>query len=866
MASVVQGKVVSHGAAPYKNDPANSDSYYVELEGDNNESRTLWGVGIRDAIQLKSIQDGEEVAFYDRGLAEGSKKRNWDVERFEKLKSYENSIEEGTAPTAEKTTSLDKAENHSLQRGKYDEADDEEELDLPTSIKNQYIYKIKNRALADEKINFYEREDETGVVAFEDRNKSLHTSREDSKTIKSMLDVAQAKKWSSINLKGTEAFKREAWLEAKVRGIEVKGFKPEEKDLVELQKRQEERSYNQVGVNEERSREINSQKALDATDANVDDKVIDADASNSWDVETVVDDYDLSAHEAEMIIKYNSSRDDFEQSITSFQEEFDTNREQAVKTLGEWAVRYDEEKDIDQKIWDENNRLTGHVEIEDEVKDATKAIAVDASVSTATGSDYTTSSAVASVVEDKLQNEVLAKITEEEVEATRDDVIETQESTTADHEDDKANEMNSYQHIDTEYEKFKDEQGLLPEYNGHREEDLADEQREWQEHQESLAAQAHEESLEMQKAEEEAEIAFGKAEAEMEDFMMQSEFDNLEDFRAFRESQFEEEVQRRVLDITDDELAYRYENMFPNKEYGSELSLMVDYDTSEREAKDSLKEFVAKEELKQGLSIDEARQQIRPHTLSNIIDYEKRFINEVTKDESKEVQELAQKDFEDRLSKVEVLKSADQVEKARDDALLTAENYLEATKQLDADEKEYQAWKTKAMLEQEYELDDDRYRAEYAFAKSVEKEALVRSNEFDVGRDIDPEAEVEGDVEQFHNNLAAPTGAGVSKQAAMQKVEAAFDRKISPTQRNEVKENVEDSLDNRQKIAIEAMRRAIAERFKGDDLRLKEKQSALDEKIPDIAAGKYDIEPLTITENQKVEVQTRDKGSQDKSM
>ena len=626
MASVVQGNVVNHGSAPYKNDPANTDSYYVELQGDNGESRTLWGVGIRDAIQLKGIQNGEEVAFYDRGLAEGSKKRNWDVERFEKLKSYENSMEEGTAPTAEKTTSLDKAENHSLQRGKYNEADDEEELDLPNSIKNQYIYKIKNRALAGEKINFYERDGEDGVIAFEDRNKSLHTSREDSKTIKSMLDVAQAKNWSSINLKGTEAFKREAWLEAKVRGIEVKGFKPEEKDLVELQKRQEERSYNQVGANEERSREINAQ-----------------------------------------------------------------NKTEGVKE-----------------------------ELLSDAKNAGQAIAIDATLAAATGSDYTTSSAVASVVEDKLQNEVLAKITEEEGEATRDDVIETQESTTADHEDDKANEMNSYQHIDTEYEKFKDEQGLPPEYNGHSEEDLADEQRKQQEHQESLAAQAHEESLEMQKAEAEAEIAFGKAEAEMEGFMNSPEFDNLDDYRAW--------------------------------------------------------------------------------------------------------------------------------------------------KQADDEEKDYQDWKTKAMLEQEYELDDDRYRAEYAFAKSVEKEALVRSNEFDVGRDIDPEAEVEGDVEQFHNNLAAPTGAGVSKQAAMQKVEAAFDRKISPTQRNEVKENVEDSLDNRQKVALEAMRRVISERFKNDDIRLKEKHNALNEKIPDIAAGKYELTPPTITERQTVEVQTRDKGSQEKSM
>ena len=122
-----------------------------------------------------------------------------------------------------------------------------------------------------------------------------------------------------------------------------------------------------------------------------------------------------------------------------------------------------------------------------------------------------------------------------------------------------------------------------------------------------LAAQAHEESLEMQKAEEEAEIAFGKAEAEMEGFMNSPEFDNLDDYRAW--------------------------------------------------------------------------------------------------------------------------------------------------KQADDEEKRYQDWKAEAMKEQEYELDDDRYRAEYAFAKSVEQEALVRSNEFDVGRDVDPEAEVEGEVEQFHDNL-----------------------------------------------------------------------------------------------------------------
>lgn len=628
MASAVQGKVIDYGSAPYKNDPANTESFYVELEGSNQDKRTLWGVGIRDAIQLKNIQNGEEVTFYDRGLAEGSKKRNWDVERYEKPKEYVNSLEEGIERQTEKaqssTVNMDK-EEQPLQRGRFKDSEEEAELDLPESIKNQYIYKVKNRALAGEKVNFYDREGDDGAIAFEDRNKSLHTSREDSKTIKAMVDVAQAKNWSSIKIKGTEAFKREVWLEATVRGVEVKGYQPNEKDLIELEKRKEGRSYNQVIVNEERSREINAQ-----------------------------------------------------------------NKTEAVK-----------------------EGLLG------DAKDAGQAIAIDATLAAATGSDYTTSSAVASVVEDKLQNEVLAKITEEEVEATRDDVIETQESTTADHEDDKANEMNSYQHIDTEYEKFKDEQGLPPEYNGHSEEGLADEQREWQEHQESLAAQAHEESLEMQKAEAEAEIAFGKAEAEMEGFMNSPEFDNLDDYRAW--------------------------------------------------------------------------------------------------------------------------------------------------KQADDEEKRYQDWKAEAMKEQEYELDDDRYRAEYAFAKSVEQEALVRSNEFDVGRDVDPETEVESDIEQFHDNLATVTGAGISADEARRRVEASFDKKISPTQRNEVKEDLEEKLSDKDKIAIEAWRRVVNVRFKDDPIKRQEKHDALDAKIPEILEGKYNLQPPVITEQQNIEVATKDRGSQDRA-
>lgn len=254
MASTVQGKVIEHGSAPYKRDPDNSQSYFVQLEGDNGETRELWGMGIRDAIQAKGIQKNDDVAFYDQGLAEG--KRNWDVERIERLRSYPNSIENDLSKDKEANNQASRP----ISRERYKNEDEELEFDLPSSVKNNYVFKVANRFLETQKVNFYDRNSNDGSIAFEDRAKSLHTSKEDEKTIKAMLDVAQAKNWSAIKVKGTEAFKREAWLEASIRGIEVKGFKPQEKDLIELQKRQAERNTNQVLGNETRSRELNSKR------------------------------------------------------------------------------------------------------------------------------------------------------------------------------------------------------------------------------------------------------------------------------------------------------------------------------------------------------------------------------------------------------------------------------------------------------------------------------------------------------------------------------------------------------------------------------------------------------------------------------
>lgn len=79
----------------------------------------------------------------------------------------------------------------------------------------------------------------------------------------------------------------------------------------------------------------------------------------NWNAQTVKQEYSLTDEHAELIARTYSERDDFEQSLKSFESEYNTTRKDAVSTLVRWAVTDEETKDIDQKVWDENNRLTG---------------------------------------------------------------------------------------------------------------------------------------------------------------------------------------------------------------------------------------------------------------------------------------------------------------------------------------------------------------------------------------------------------------------------------------------------------------------------------------------------------------------------
>jgi len=104
---------------------------------------------------------------------------------------------------------------------------------------------------ADEKYHFRGR---SGEVAFEAQDKRLLTQHQTPAVVSSMIDLAEARGWSSLKLSGTQEFRREAWLQASLRGLETSGYKPDKLDKARLEELQKERAaagpVNSIAENE----------------------------------------------------------------------------------------------------------------------------------------------------------------------------------------------------------------------------------------------------------------------------------------------------------------------------------------------------------------------------------------------------------------------------------------------------------------------------------------------------------------------------------------------------------------------------------------------------------------------------------------
>lgn len=82
--------------------------------------------------------------------------------------------------------------------------------------------------------------DERGeYLAFKVTDDRLVTRLAAAEVIRDMVSVAQHRQWESLQVRGSVEFRREAWLEAGARGLEVQGYQPSELDRHTLADRRE---------------------------------------------------------------------------------------------------------------------------------------------------------------------------------------------------------------------------------------------------------------------------------------------------------------------------------------------------------------------------------------------------------------------------------------------------------------------------------------------------------------------------------------------------------------------------------------------------------------------------------------------------
>jgi len=97
--------------------------------------------------------------------------------------------------------------------------------------------------------------DQPQKVAFTDKGSRIVSASNDERVAKAMATMVQAKGWKTITVSGHPDFRREVWMQASLQGIEVRGYKPQERDLRLLEEQRERQMKNSAEHDAARDRQ-----------------------------------------------------------------------------------------------------------------------------------------------------------------------------------------------------------------------------------------------------------------------------------------------------------------------------------------------------------------------------------------------------------------------------------------------------------------------------------------------------------------------------------------------------------------------------------------------------------------------------------
>ncbi len=74
----------------------------------------------------------------------------------------------------------------------------------------------------------------TGRQPFKDKGRQPTTPSENTQVVHSLIEIAHSRGWTEVTVTGTERFRREAWRQARLAGLSVRGYGPSEAEQAQL--------------------------------------------------------------------------------------------------------------------------------------------------------------------------------------------------------------------------------------------------------------------------------------------------------------------------------------------------------------------------------------------------------------------------------------------------------------------------------------------------------------------------------------------------------------------------------------------------------------------------------------------------------
>lgn len=194
--------------------------------------------------ELKGLNMSNFVRSQEREVEENSINFDYEQSRVKVLAQYNQSQVTQEETTFKATTQTQKNEKEfeaSTEKVTEQQPQDVAEQSMPKEVEeylasrytldHHYVPRppqsLAERYFASDEYYF---DTQTQTSIFLDKGDKLSSARSDRQTIADMLEVAKAKGWDNITLKGTNEFKRQAFLEAESQGISTTGYTPTKED------------------------------------------------------------------------------------------------------------------------------------------------------------------------------------------------------------------------------------------------------------------------------------------------------------------------------------------------------------------------------------------------------------------------------------------------------------------------------------------------------------------------------------------------------------------------------------------------------------------------------------------------------------